>query len=612
MRPFLTAKTNLHASLFCVFSFVLFSTSAFAQAGSLDLTFGLNHNGIDYFAPGFRDNYGVSIALLPDDKIVVQGYDWDSEHFVVCVDKDGYYDIYPTNKFDSRRGSFAMAVQSDSKLLLACQDYNETIGVSRYTVDTSNPKYLLYLDSSYASNGRVTTSFQASAMKVQDDNKLVIAGTAGNTDNYDFAVSRINENGSIDSSFGVNGIVITDFDKNDNPNSITIQTDGKILVAGTTTNKNGKTDFIVSRYESNGEPDSSFGVNGKEIVSFKKNNTSVPTLGLQADGRIILGGTLNDKSDSSDFVLAGLKSNGEYDSSFGSNGWVTTSFDSSSWEQAGVSSIALAPDGKIIMVGSTYNNAQYPDSYHYMALARYNTNGELDETFGEGGKVKLINNGYNHANSIALQKDGKIIVVGTAFKSGGLYYPFVIARFNAEGTLPITLSSFTATRKSKSIMLNWQTVSETNSAYFSVERKAGNNNTFTPIGKVTSKGNSNQLQQYSFEDVSPLSGTNYYRLKQVDADGKFTYSKTVKVDFGSTVTLKLYPNPVKDVLQLEGLNASSSNQLSIADASGKVVANTTVTGITTYIWNLKQLPGGVYYLSVKSDNTNASIKFVKE
>jgi len=178
-------------------------------------------------------------------------------------------------------------------------------------------------------------------------------------------------------------------------------------------------------------------------------------------------------------------------------------------------------------------------------------------------------------------------------------------------TLPITLSSFTATKNKSSVLLNWQIASEQNNAYFTIERSNNGNNNFKEIGRVNSKGNSSQLQQYSFEDFSPLSGDNFYRLKQVDKDGKITYSKTVFVDFSKATAIKLYPNPVKDILTIEGLNANNKTSISIIDLQGHVLAKA-IANNKTYTWNIKQLPAGNYYVRIEADKKVTTLKFVKE
>ncbi len=180
-----------------------------------------------------------------------------------------------------------------------------------------------------------------------------------------------------------------------------------------------------------------------------------------------------------------------------------------------------------------------------------------------------------------------------------------------SGTLlPVSLTSFTATNTGKSVLLNWQTANELNNNYFAVERST-NGLSFQQIAAVKSKGNSSQTQQYSYEDFNFSTGQNYYRLKQVDNDGKFAYSKIVSVDLVTATAIRLYPNPVKNILTVEGLNPSANTRLSIFDISGKALQQLNTTG-RSYTYNLQQLPAGSYYLKVEAGGKVTTLKFVKE
>lgn len=177
-------------------------------------------------------------------------------------------------------------------------------------------------------------------------------------------------------------------------------------------------------------------------------------------------------------------------------------------------------------------------------------------------------------------------------------------------SLPVNWLSFTATNTGKSVLFNWQTANELNNNYFSVERSLNGIN-FSEIAQVKSKGNSTQPQQYSFEDFNYVNGQNYYRLKQVDNDGKFSYSKIVSVDFPTATTLKLYPNPVKNMLRLEGLNPSINTIISIVDNSGKMLQQINTLS-RSYTFNLQKLSAGNYYLKIEADKKVTTLKFVKE
>ena len=100
-------------------------------------------------------------------------------------------------------------------------------------------------------------------------------------------------------------------------------------------------------------------------------------------------------------------------------------------------------------------------------------------------------------------------------------------------------------------------------------------------------------------------------MKQVDKDGHFTYSKTAYVGFGKIAVLKLYPNPAKNFVTIEGLNASGSTTFSVINVQGQVVAKATATG-SIYTLNIQQLATGTYYLRIEAGNKAMMLKFVKQ
>src|SRR5262249_12918276 len=139
------------------------------------------------------------------------------------------------------------------------------------------------------------------AVALQPDGRIVIAGYASNGSNLDFAIVRLNSDGSFDDgsgndttpgdSFAISGIRRTDFNaRNDNANDVAIQPDGRIVVVGNATNTNGKNDFAVARYNGNGTPDNSFGSNGNVSKSILGANDVAFKVALQTDGKILLAG----------------------------------------------------------------------------------------------------------------------------------------------------------------------------------------------------------------------------------------------------------------------------------------------------------------------------------
>jgi uncharacterized delta-60 repeat protein len=328
-----------------------------------------------------------------------------------------------------------IAIQSDGKIV-ATGGYDTGSGsyfvLTRYNADGT-------LDTDFGTNGIVTTDIASSGnahstcLAIQSDGKIVVAGwyVVGGPDN-DFAVARYNTNGSLDNTFGINGIVTTDTgNRNDYARDIAIQSDGKILVAGghnTATN----TYFIVVRYNTNGSLDTSFdgnsGTGNGIVTTYLGGNGSAQTIVIQSDGKIVAGGYYYNGS-GYDFALVRYNSvNGTLDTSFDTDGIVTTHIGTDDYY---INALAIQSDGKIVAAG--YSNA----STDYFVLARYNTNGSLDTGFGTSGIVitSILGNpgDDDEANAIAIQSNGKIVVAGYSDAVGD--YTFALARYNTDGSL---------------------------------------------------------------------------------------------------------------------------------------------------------------------------------
>ncbi len=197
---------------------------------------------------------------------------------------------------------------------------------------------------------------------------------------------------------------------------------------------------------------------------------------------------------------------------------------------------------------------------------------------------------------------------------GSYALDYWIVKLGAE-VLPVSLLNFKATKEHNAVNLSWQTASEQNNNYFSVQRSTNQNN-FIEIGRVKSKGNSAQTQQYTFEDDAPFSGNNYYRLQQVDNDGKFTYSKVVLVNFNNIPNIQLFPNPSQGFTTIEyNSNADGAVQMRIFDAAGKRVFTKTeqvIKGKNTYQLNLSHLISGTYNLQLINGSENSQTKLIIE
>lgn len=182
-------------------------------------------------------------------------------------------------------------------------------------------------------------------------------------------------------------------------------------------------------------------------------------------------------------------------------------------------------------------------------------------------------------------------------------------------SLPLKLGDFTASKKPTGIQLNWETITEQNTSHFEIERSTDGTN-FISIGRVNATGNSTTKQYYSFMDVQPSPGTNFYRLKLTDIDAAFSLSRVIAVKNENIIRLQVFPNPVSDVLQVQLPSSQKETvNITITDAAGKSVYFKTLQvseGNNAISIPVQHLPKGTYYLITNNKDGRQSIKFIKQ
>ena len=238
--------------------------------------------------------------------------------------------------------------------------------------------------------------------------------------------------GSLDPTFGDGGRVTTTIGYSpgsfDPKMGMALQTDGKILMVGATT---------LARFNPDGTLDASFGTGGQVAVPFNQSGfDTAQDVAVQADGKIVVVGlTTSSVTFNDDFALARFNADGTLDTSFGSGGKVTTDF-FGSVDQA--RRVRIMPDGKILVAGSAVKVLSTISSVRHFALARYNTDGSLDTSFGSGGKVdEAAGASFSLARGMAFQSDGKIMVAGSGAPDGVSARKVALTRlFGDGGTKP--------------------------------------------------------------------------------------------------------------------------------------------------------------------------------
>ena len=311
-------------------------------------------------------------------------------------------------------------LQPDGKLVAAGFFYgssnDNSFALARYGTDGK-------LDATFGTGGKVlTTTFgatsgyaaqaEATAVALQSDGKIVAAGF---TYSEDIAVARYNSNGSLDTSFGTGGKVVTNWGSlNDYAYAVAVQSDGKIVVGGYA-NTNGTFDFAMSRYNSNGMLDTTFGSNGTVLTDFAFSDDRIAAIKIQSDGKIVAVGRSG-----GNMAVARYTSTGALDAQFGSGGKVTTDFGGNYDEARAVS---IDANGKIVVTGPAGANGD-------IGLARYTTAGALDSKFGSSGKVITDLGTFNdQAAAVAIDGSGKIMIGGYAGNG------FEVVRYSSGGVL---------------------------------------------------------------------------------------------------------------------------------------------------------------------------------
>ncbi|MCJ8289555.1 MAG: T9SS type A sorting domain-containing protein [Crocinitomicaceae bacterium] len=489
-------------SILSALLFIVTGINSFAQTGTLDDTFGTNGKVITTF--GIFNAKGNSMAIQSDDKIVLGGY------------------------------SSTSFTTSDFTLI-------------RYNNDGT-------MDNSFGTGGKVTTPIgyqsQGHSVAIQSDGKILLGGH----EDWYINLARYNSDGSLDTTFGSGGIVITDVPGHygDVCKSVAIQTDGKILLGGYAASDGpDQRHFVLIRYNSDGSLDTAFGSGGIVVGSIGECHS----VKVQSNGKIVLGGFYDFS-----FAMERYNSDGTLDTTFGTNGKVITSIGSSSKGH----SMAIQDDDKIVLGGYGYTNG----IGFVFALARYNTDGTLDNTFGIGGTITTPVGTSNKGNSVLIQSDGKIILAGRS-KTGAPIWDFTIVRYNTDGTLDTAFGT--------------------------------GGKTVTPIGISYSTAKSIGIDS---NDKIILGGYVY-----IDSTLHFAltrYNGDVSVGLGEDFLIqgdsKVYPNPFNASTTIELSTPVDNAELTVFNTYGQLVKQVENISGQEIQLSRSNLPSGIYFFKLTENN----------
>jgi uncharacterized delta-60 repeat protein len=268
------------------------------------------------------------------------------------------------------------------------------------------------------------------ALAVQDDGKIVAAGSTRQGADDDFALARFLADGDRDPGFGVGGTLVTSFSTIDDlARAVAVQPDGKIVAAGFV-RAGANRDFALARYLSDGTPDPAFDGDGRHTLSFGAGDEEAYAVAVQDDGRILVAGYATEGTQH-DMLVARLTPAGALDPSFNGTGFARIAFDASDDSAA---ALALQPDGKILVAGHARVG-----SVVAFAVARLAADGTLDPTFGAGGKVATPIGTTAEGRALVLHPRGRLTVAGRARVDGKV--SFAAAQYRADGTLDPTFGT---------------------------------------------------------------------------------------------------------------------------------------------------------------------------
>lgn len=369
--------------------------------------------------------------------IADEGFSNTGNFAIVRLNTDGTFDttfdsdgiVSTAFSFQSRINS--LAIQTGGKIVAAgaltgtLPGFGE-FALARYNADGT-------LDTGFGTNGTIVTPNTGDILDVviQPDGKIVGAGIVFSGSSYNFLLARYNTDGTLDQTFGGTGLVMTSVTSGgDGASSVVLQPDGKIVAGGSASQGPNDSNLVLVRYNPNGGLDPTFGSGGISAGQVVPSREGLTDLLLLPDGKFIGTASIRTGNDN-DFSISRFNASGGLDTAFGAGGRVLLDIgDSGSGQPSNGRAVAIQTDGKIVAVGGI-SNGQDSD----FLVARYNANGTRDLSFGGTGRVKFpVMTREDLARAVAIQPDGKIVVAGSAQTTSGQDV-FALARLNTDGTL---------------------------------------------------------------------------------------------------------------------------------------------------------------------------------
>lgn len=587
-------------SIFSILVLSLLTVGQFSNAQSLDPSFGTN--GILTDTEG---GFSRKVLLQPDGKIVLAGYSGSGNErsfIAIRYNSDGSRDnTFGTNgKTEETFGGldarcFDAELLNDGKIVMF-GNINTVIGSQVRDVVVLQLNADGSVDNTFGTNGVVTLSilsgndFVNSAL-VQPDGKLVVVGRARIVDTYqdDAFVLRLNANGTPDNSFGTNGVLVFDSgsQKSEVLLTVSLANDGSIIAGGTYYPGGGSPNHsLVVKVTSDGQLDTSFDTDGIYVNNFTGSDEDIYTLYVDQANNDIYASVYESTTTLMVNLLVKLSNTAQIDATYGTNGILPFGTGTITYD------IKKDATGNIFLCGNKMMD---------YILYKFNSSMLPDPTFGnEGIFTADLAGSSDVALSLAFQPDDKILLGGTSVV--GFSNSFSAIRIDLNATAanppaaPSNLGATVFKTQSNYVELTWSDNSN-NEDGFGIERST-DGISFTAMDSV-----STDIVTYQDYNLSPLT-TYYYRVFAYNSTGNSDNSNEVQITTDQTIgfaenkhlKVKIYPNPAQNHLTIF---TTENIQVFLSDFTGRVVLVAEISA-TNQMVDISNLPKGSYLLTINS------------
>ena len=348
------------------------------------------------------------------------------------------YVVSPVNTLDVGQ---KILVQDDQKVLLIGMSFDASYTarayVHRYMPDGT-------LDATFGDNGLVSYTLGNEAdiysAVLTAEGKILLAGTTTDYQTYQLLLIQLNEDGSKDTSFGTNGVRVQSVsvvveNAEDIAYDVTLDADGNILVCGSTYDANTVRRPFVARFSPTGVLDTSFGVNGIAAISvLAVGSSAFKGILVQPDGKIVASGYFGNSELWFVMLVVRFNADGTLDPTFGDAGVIKYNYGSVDDEG---NDLKLTADGSFLVAGVTATA-----TYNYSALlVKFTPDGVLDAAFGNAGTVEEDLDTFDFASNVAVQPDGRIIMSGTSGDGPPGAFDLAVWKYMADGTPDLTFGT---------------------------------------------------------------------------------------------------------------------------------------------------------------------------